>query len=383
MHFRVDSYDSAKNAISRTLELIFSNVGSIQFDPFDVNELSFDCKYGVDGAQSRSNLTHHFQVEGRSDSNLVLVAMVPLSLSFQDKNIWFNKKPNSINFTRPVFFIYEKESSKLIKNIIESINNSLLRSDIFEINLDNTFFKFKLNIKFKWTMTDGKVVNYATDNTATLRCNICKKTFRDFKDDLPTFDPISDKIADFGIAPLHSKLKIFDYLLNLSRKNNIKIFMNESNIELSPKKVKEIETKFKNSYIENFWEKGAIVDRVKVGYGTSNTGPMVDKLFKDPNFISATLNIDLGLVEDFIKISELLNSKDKIDLTVYMELANNCIKILRSKYSFISIYPHIHKILVHGPSIIQILQAWDFRPGVFPEQSQEGLNKQIRIIRGC
>ena len=85
MHFRVDSYDSAKNAISRTLELIFSNVGSIQFDPFDVNELSFDCKYGVDGAQSRSNLTHHFQVEGRSDSNLVLVAMVPLSLSFHDK----------------------------------------------------------------------------------------------------------------------------------------------------------------------------------------------------------------------------------------------------------------------------------------------------------
>ena len=66
---------------------------------------------------------------------------------------------------------------------------------------------------------------------------------------------------------------------------------------------------------------------MKVGYGTSNTGPMVDKLFKDPNFISATLNIDLGLVEDFIKISELLNSKDKIDLTVYMELANNCIKI--------------------------------------------------------
>ena len=86
---------------------------------FDINELNFDCKYGEDGAQSGSNYAHHFQEEGRSDS---------------------------INFTRPVFFIYEIKSLKLVKNIIESINKSLLRSDIFEINLNNTFYKFKLNI---------------------------------------------------------------------------------------------------------------------------------------------------------------------------------------------------------------------------------------------
>ena len=44
---------------------------------------------------------------------------------------------------------------------------------------------------------------------------------------------------------------------------------------------------------------------MKVGYGTSNTGPIVEKFFKDPNFISSILNIDLGLKEDFIKITEL------------------------------------------------------------------------------
>ena len=43
-----------------------------------------------------------------------------------------------------------------------------------------------------------------------------------------------------------------------------------------------------------------------------------------------------------------------------MELANNCIKLLRSNYSFISIYPYLYKVLVHGPSIIQNLQAGDF-----------------------
>ena len=37
--------------------------------------------------------------------------------------------------------------------------------------------------------------------------------------------------------------------------------------------------------------------------------------------------------------------------------------------------------MVHGPAIIQNLQAGDFGPGVFSEQSQEGLNKQIRKIR--
>ena len=50
-------------------------------------------------------------------------------------------------------------------------------------------------------------------------------------------------------------------------------------------------------------------DRVKVGYGTSNTGPMVGKLFKDPQLIATTLNFDSYLVNYLIQISELLNSK--------------------------------------------------------------------------
>ena len=62
-------------------------------------------------------------------------------------------------------------------------------------------------------------------------------------------------------------------------------------------------------------------------------------------------------------------------------MATKSHKILRTKYNFVSIYPHIHKILTHGPSIIMNLQSGDFGPGAYSEQSQEGLNKQIRKIR--
>ena len=33
-------------------------------------------------------------------------------------------------------------------------------------------------------MVDGKVINFATDNSATLRCNICRQTYKDFKNDM-------------------------------------------------------------------------------------------------------------------------------------------------------------------------------------------------------
>ena len=166
-----------------------------------------------------------------------------------------------------------------------------------------------------------------------------------------------------------------------SKKNRVNIETNKSKNSITKTDIKSIEADFAKKYVEKFWEKGAIVDRVKVGYGTTNTGPMIDRLFTSPNFIANALDLDLDLVENFIKISDFLNSKTIIDIDEYKRISIKILKILRSKYKFVSIYPHIHKILVHGSLIVECLQSSGFGPGYYSEQSQEGLNKRIRLFK--
>ena len=130
---------------------------------------------------------------------------------------------------------------------------------------------------------------------------------------------------------MHSKLKIFEYLLNLSRKNHFEIYKNNSSLNLNPSKVKEPEIEFNKKLCKYFLEKGAIIDQVKVSYGTSNNWPMVDKLFINPQLIARTLNLDNVLVNYLKQISELLNSKQKKSINLYLNLATKSHKILRYK----------------------------------------------------
>ena len=88
------------------------------------------------------------------------------------------------------------------------MKNSISQQDVFQIFLNGHEYRFKINSKINWTMVDGKVINFATDNSATLRCNICRQTYKDFKNDRPeTKYKINEKLMDFGISPLHTKLK--------------------------------------------------------------------------------------------------------------------------------------------------------------------------------
>ena len=243
-HFKIDPHDLMQQTITRIIHHEMTKDCSLDmhFDPIEINKLFHESKIGVDGAQNGSNYALHFSDKAKTDSDFVLVTMVPLSLKYLESIIWQNRKPNSISFTRPVFFVYDKESPELIKEILHFVNSSLDVNDVFTIQLNSTEFKFRINSQIKWTMIDGKVVNFATNNKATLRCNVCTKTFKDFKNEPPSIQPINEEILDFGISPLHSKLKIFEYLLNLGRKNHIENYKNNSSLNLNPSKVKETES---------------------------------------------------------------------------------------------------------------------------------------------
>ena len=98
----------------------------------DINDLTLNCKFGLGRALSETSYSHHFEAEGKSDANFALVTMVPLSFNLNKNEIWVNEKPNFINFTGPLFFIYDKESPGLVTDILSKVNYSFSQEDIFE-----------------------------------------------------------------------------------------------------------------------------------------------------------------------------------------------------------------------------------------------------------
>ena len=68
--------------------------------------------------------------------------------------------------------IIKTGSQDLIKNIIKKVNNRISQQDVFQKFLSGLEYRLKINSKIYCNMVDGKVINFATDNSATLRCYV-------------------------------------------------------------------------------------------------------------------------------------------------------------------------------------------------------------------
>ena len=68
---------------------------------------------------------------------------------------------------------------------------------------------YEVSVNSFATMLDGKAVNALSGNFATSRCPVCRKTYKDFKDDEPQFQlPDDDNhtmfLISLGISLLHA-----------------------------------------------------------------------------------------------------------------------------------------------------------------------------------
>lgn len=158
------------------------------------------------------------------------------------------------------------------------------------------------------------------------------------------------------------------------------IFEYSSKHELSNVEKKEIRKDVENRYKEFFWtEYKAIIDQVKPGFGTSNTGPMIDRVLGSSKKLAEILEIDEELVSSTFDIIKITQSSLKPDINEFIIICKRFYNTYLAKYSsFSSLFPHIHKVLVHGEAAIQ---SFAVGQGVLSEQSQEAINKTIRNVR--
>lgn len=138
------------------------------------------------------------------------------------------------------------------------------------------------------------------------------------------------------------------------------------------KSKKLIQEKFKNQL-------GLRVDQpIPGGAGTTNTGNVARRAFKDPQKLSEILELDYDLICNLRIILMLLSCHENVDPEKYDELAKTTAKMFVENYSWFNMTPTLHRILIHGA---QVIRSSVLPVGMFAEHAAESLNKLYRYER--
>ncbi|CAH1108234.1 unnamed protein product [Psylliodes chrysocephalus] len=126
-------------------------------------------------------------------------------------------------------------------------------------------------------------------------------------------------------------------------------------------------------------ELGLLVDQVKPGgSGTTNDGNTASKFFKYPDIAARITGINYSLIKRFETILQALSSGYKNDIKNFDRYAKDTARLFIQEYSWFYMPVSMHKILIHGSSIIDhaILPI-----GQLSEETQECTNKELKMFR--
>ena len=253
----------------------------------------------------------------------------------------------------------------------------------FDIFHDGKCIQINLGVKYEISMIDGKVSNALVGNTATLRCQICFLTTKNYHSISPTsFNHETDQIKNrlkLCLSPLHSSFKLFDFLLKLSKSKKQYEFI-QKNPQATKNQIADILNGHINNYEKKFWElTKAQIDFIKPGYGKSTTGQNVKRAMQDPELTAAILDLETKFVNEVNNIAKFLNSLEPVSKQDWYNSVDYVFEHYNQNFSrFANLSPSVHKIICHGWQMIERLSK---PPGFYSEQSQEKLNKKFRDIR--
>lgn len=325
--------------------------------------------------------------------------MIPLQLSVTDKH---NKEtllykcpgPQSFRFLRPLKLMFAKETPETVKREVELLKSEF--SKFNECKIETSFGDLSVTCENYLTLLDGKSVNTLTDTTYTLACALCNLTSAQFNTVLMRNAEIDVEIErlDFGGQPLHSYLNCFKFMLGLgaslgAEKEHQKLYKIEQkkgkkvqakiDKKALKRKIKDKEdTKMREIERRMFKELSLVVNKVKVGFGSSNTGNVARKAFQNPKIFSKITGINMNLVEKFQLILFLFNTEEVVDCVSFKSLCRETSNLLTQLYPWKNWSPTVHKLLCHGP---QIMERLVLPVGVFSEQAAETQNKFYRYFR--
>jgi hypothetical protein len=119
-------------------------------------------------------------------------------------------------------------------------------------------------------------------------------------------------------------------------------------------------------------ELGLKVDKVVQGRGTSNTGNVARRFFKNTVKVSEITGVDVTLLNRFSVILTAMSSGAEINHERFDKYAKETAELYVKLYDWYRMPPSIHKILMHGSLVIRYALV---PIGQLSEEAQEARNK--------
>lgn len=166
----------------------------------------------MDGASGQQRL----KLTGNDDSSIFMTMIVPLQAVSRSVIVRQNKKPCSTRLCRPVAFEFKKETFEYTTDIYKFYSSEIenLNETVIE-NVNNVSCQIKHT--FQCSMIDGKTCNTLSNQPNTRSCNVCHATTKQMNDwtILKTLK-CNTLVYDFGISPLHCKIRFMETVLHIS-----------------------------------------------------------------------------------------------------------------------------------------------------------------------
>lgn len=342
-----------------------------------VKNMRLICKWGCDGSSGQSEYKQKFTSDDSSDTHMFLTSLVPLRILGFDENlkrdvvVWKNPKPSSTRFCRPIRIQFKKETTEITINEKSYIDEQIASLHPFSTVINGN----EVNVTFEmyFTMIDMKVCNAVTDNTSAMRCYLCKATSGQFNDiKLMKTLKMNASALELGLSTLHAWIRFFEFFLHIGYKMVAQKWRKDESTKGDIEHRKRvIQQAFKTQLSLN-------IDKPKVGAGNSNDGNTARRFFENYETSARILGVDSGLMKRAYIILQVMSSGFAVNVEIFQEYCFETAEICTSLYSWYKMSTTVHKILIHGPTIIE----WSPLPiGQMSEDAQEARNKDIRNYR--
>lgn len=343
----------------------------------NIRNLTLYCKWGCDGSSGQSEYKQSFPEESNliSDAYMFITSLVPIRLIDEESGliVWENLVCSSVRYCRPISIEYCKETPAKTEEVVGNIQNQIKFLSETIITKEGQTVKIKHDLFL--TMIDGKVAQVLTKTPSCASCTICKATPSQMNDlERVAARPVNEKAFQYGLSTLHAWIRCMELILHIgyNRKFQKWSAKSENNKRLKQEEKSCIQKRFRE-------ELGLIIDKPRQGSGNSNDGNTARRFFFNSSLSAEITGVDETLIKRFHIILQALSSGLEIDPRKFGNYALETAKLYVEKYSWYCMPSSVHKILIHGESIINHFAVLPI--GQLSEDAQESRNKDYKKYR--
>jgi len=335
------------------------------------------CSWGFDGSSGHSN----YKIKGENieaDSSLFATTLIPLRLICTDTQriIWENPSPQSVRFCRPLSLKFCKETTQLICDERERVEQSisLLTPDIFDLE---GFGEVVVRYNLALTLIDGKVLTALMGAKSASVCPYCKAgpaSFNSLENLNSGMFAVEPHAFKHGMGQLHCRIRIMEQCLKVSYKLTVQKFakrLTQAEKDIISYRKRDIQKKMRDAF-------GLRVDFVKQGAGTSNDGNTARTAFENYEKFADILELDVDLIKNLYFLLATISLRHKINADRFEVLCNKVFKQYVELYTWYPMSPTLHRLLVHGADIIR---QHKLPIGMYGEEAGESRQKFLRRDR--